>query len=187
MTDRDSLLAAVLAAPDEDTPRLVYADACDETGDHDRAEFVRVQVELARIEATPNWRYHTRGKLHERYIDLLVREGELKDTEAFLSWCGRLVCRISCETEYRRGFVESVTCSSQDWLAHSAAILAAHPVRRVALTDLPAPGPLANTYVIPVLEDGSGYFGSLAFTRDGAGGWRCDRWPGITFTLTLPD
>ena len=33
MTDRDALYAAVLAAPDDDTPRLVYADWLTAQGD----------------------------------------------------------------------------------------------------------------------------------------------------------
>ena len=47
MTDGDALFAAVLAEPDEDTPRLAYADWLDENGDPARAEFIRVQVALA--------------------------------------------------------------------------------------------------------------------------------------------
>lgn len=43
MSDEDALLAAILADPDEDTPRLVYADWLQEHGDADRAEFIRLQ------------------------------------------------------------------------------------------------------------------------------------------------
>lgn len=50
MTDRDALLAAVLASPDDDLPRLVYADWLEEHGDADRAAFIRLQVEKARAE-----------------------------------------------------------------------------------------------------------------------------------------
>jgi uncharacterized protein (TIGR02996 family) len=49
MTDEDALLAAVVAAPDDDTPRLAYADWLDEHGQPDRAEFIRVQVARARL------------------------------------------------------------------------------------------------------------------------------------------
>jgi len=48
MTDREALHRAVLADPDDDTLRLVYADALEEEGDSRRAAFVRSQVELAR-------------------------------------------------------------------------------------------------------------------------------------------
>jgi uncharacterized protein (TIGR02996 family) len=43
-----ALLNACRAAPADDTPRLVLADWLDEHDDPDRAEFVRVQCELAR-------------------------------------------------------------------------------------------------------------------------------------------
>ncbi len=43
MNDGDALLAAIIANPDDDTPRLVYADWLDENGDETRAEFIRVQ------------------------------------------------------------------------------------------------------------------------------------------------
>src|SRR5262245_51579788 len=47
--DAVALYQAILAHPDDDTPRLVYADWLDEHGDHDRAEFIRVQCRLARM------------------------------------------------------------------------------------------------------------------------------------------
>ncbi len=44
MSDRAALLAAVAARPDDDLPKLVFADWLDEHGDPDRAEFVRLSV-----------------------------------------------------------------------------------------------------------------------------------------------
>ena len=49
MTDREALYRAVLADPDDDTLRLVYADALEEEGDARRAAFIRSQIELARL------------------------------------------------------------------------------------------------------------------------------------------
>lgn len=51
MTDREALLRAVVANPDDDTPRLIYADCLDELGgdaNAARARFIRLQVELSR-------------------------------------------------------------------------------------------------------------------------------------------
>ena len=48
--DELALLRGVEAAPDDDLPRLVYADWLDEHGRHARGEFIRVQCELASIE-----------------------------------------------------------------------------------------------------------------------------------------
>jgi uncharacterized protein (TIGR02996 family) len=50
-----SLLASVLASPEQDGPRLVYADWLTERGDP-RGQFIREQVQLAGLEETdPRW------------------------------------------------------------------------------------------------------------------------------------
>jgi uncharacterized protein (TIGR02996 family) len=49
MADRDAFLAAIRADPDDDTNRLVYADWLDDHGQPQRAEFIRLQCELARL------------------------------------------------------------------------------------------------------------------------------------------
>ena len=52
MDERRALIAAIIANPDEDTPRLAFADWLQEHGDeHDRAraEFIRLQVKAARL------------------------------------------------------------------------------------------------------------------------------------------
>jgi uncharacterized protein (TIGR02996 family) len=46
-TDRAGFMAKIIAEPEEDTHRLAYADWLDENGEPDRAEFIRVQCELA--------------------------------------------------------------------------------------------------------------------------------------------
>jgi uncharacterized protein (TIGR02996 family) len=50
MSDESALLAAIRAAPADDAPRLVYADWLDEHGQPERAEFIRVQIALARTD-----------------------------------------------------------------------------------------------------------------------------------------
>jgi uncharacterized protein (TIGR02996 family) len=50
MSDRAALEAGIVARPDDDTARLVFADWLDEHGEHSRAEFVRLQIEWERAE-----------------------------------------------------------------------------------------------------------------------------------------
>src|SRR5215216_6655639 len=50
--ENPALLAAIIAHPDEDTPRLMYADWLDENGDPARAEFIRLQCAAAEREHT---------------------------------------------------------------------------------------------------------------------------------------
>lgn len=55
MSDENALLAAIAAHPLDDTPRLVFADWLDERGDPAdvaKAEFIRVQCELAQLPAS---------------------------------------------------------------------------------------------------------------------------------------
>jgi uncharacterized protein (TIGR02996 family) len=50
MTDGDALYRAILDQPDDDAPRLVWADWLEEHGDPERATFVRLQCEWATID-----------------------------------------------------------------------------------------------------------------------------------------
>lgn len=71
MTDRTAFLEAILSQPDEDLPRLIFADWLEEQGDAARAEFIRVQCDLARLpRRSPDWR-----ALAEREMDLLSVHG----------------------------------------------------------------------------------------------------------------
>ncbi len=51
--DERAMLAAVVADPDADLLRLVYADWLDDHGRPERAEFIRLQCELRHATATP--------------------------------------------------------------------------------------------------------------------------------------
>ena len=47
--EREALQSAVLENPDDDLPRLVFADWLDENGDPERARFIRAQIALATV------------------------------------------------------------------------------------------------------------------------------------------
>lgn len=54
MTPEQAFLADILANPDDDTPRLIYADWLEEDGPNHRAELIRVQCELAKLPDMPD-------------------------------------------------------------------------------------------------------------------------------------
>lgn len=118
MTDYDALYAAILDRPEDDTPRLVLADWCDDHGDPERAEFIRVQMELARGD-----------ELHWRMNPLRFRTADILDKHA-VTWAAPLdVCGFEEYGEvvirhhphlphgrrptakFRRGFVSEVRLS----------------------------------------------------------------------------
>lgn len=53
MTTHDALLAAVLANPQDDVVRAAYADHCRENGQEELADFIEVQLELAKLPTEP--------------------------------------------------------------------------------------------------------------------------------------
>lgn len=120
MSTEADLLRAIRDNPDEDTPRLMYADCIEEDGDSARAEFIRVQIERARLpEHDP-----ARRALEDREHELLA-EHECAwlgvapdDTDELTEW------------EFERGFLHEVAASPIFMNGPGAGLCAAHPVRR---------------------------------------------------------
>jgi uncharacterized protein (TIGR02996 family) len=142
MTDTDALLAAILSDPADDTVRLAYADAIEEHGQHDRAEFIRCQIEIARIHGDPDCLHPLDiGPDLERKRLLRARERELfpvlyRDQlpGPFVPNLDGRVGRDAPHAHYSRGFVSSVTCTAANWLAHHGAIYW-HPSQTVECTN----------------------------------------------------
>lgn len=91
-TDELALLAAVLAAPDNDLPRKILADYWQEHGQEERAEFVRVQCELAGLPGDPSTPHPLDNLVElERKRHLRRRERELLSWGNADAWfCGTL-------------------------------------------------------------------------------------------------
>jgi uncharacterized protein (TIGR02996 family) len=71
MNERDALMRAICEHPDEDTPRLVFADWLQEHGDEARAEFIRLEIQLARGQYQPS----EEARLKRRVKKLLTTHG----------------------------------------------------------------------------------------------------------------
>jgi len=132
MTEHAAFLNAILERPDDDLPRLVYADYLEETGDAERAEFIRVQLELANSEEdAPN-----RPWLETREEELLKVHGE---------W--RLPIRGI--QRFHRGFIESMATTA-DWLIGAGPVLRLAPVRELRVIN--ADNAIAALAQVPGLE-----------------------------------
>lgn len=156
MTDDDALLGSVLAHPVDDLPRLVYADYLEETGDAvqiRRAEFIRVQCELARIGPT------LAGAFSESLLALRTRERILQSEyrEAWLAPLrrrGEPLFSPSCHGHFRRGFVEIVWMPARQFLWKAELLFDRTPVRelRVTLTTVDEVAELMNGPQVARLE-----------------------------------
>lgn len=140
MTDADRpFLNAILAAPDDDAPRLVYADFLDERGEGERAEFIRLAVAHRR-----EWPDHDYPPHYEDYRESCRRLFEAGDRLIrAMGWKrvnGGLIWHFDCDGMYfqcPRGLVEFVSSPAVNFLRHADAITATHPVRQVRLETWP--------------------------------------------------
>ena len=103
--NHDDFLRAIIENPDDDALRLVFADWLEERGENDRAEFIRVQIELARLPEGDR----RRRRLEEREEELLSRNEE--------EWVGPIRDRV-VSWVFHRGFITEVTVTVQEYLSN---------------------------------------------------------------------
>jgi uncharacterized protein (TIGR02996 family) len=123
MDQASAFLQAILESPDDDVPRLVYADWLDEQGESAataRAALIRVQFALRDLPADDPRRL----QLEECERDLLVAH-ESAWTDPLRRHCHVQRCR------FRGGFVERVVISVEDFLAEAERLFTLAPVREV--------------------------------------------------------
>ncbi len=116
-------LEDIIAHPDDDTPRLIFADWLDDEGDSTRAEFIRVQIERARL---PEWDAgQVRLRLRERELlaEHLSWKRELPEIKGVHWW------------EFRRGFVATASFANFATLKTQARrAFAATPIEQVSIS-----------------------------------------------------
>jgi uncharacterized protein (TIGR02996 family) len=121
-SEAEAFLRAVFDTPEDDTARLAYADWLDEHDQPARAEFIRVQVELARLIEPIKKRTKTQEK---RITKLVTRERELfaRHSDEWLAGLGAIRSVID-ETVFKRGFLTRVRMTgvavTDDHLRHLA-------------------------------------------------------------------
>lgn len=113
----------IVAHPDDDAPRLILADWLDDHGDEHtaaRAEFIRVQIELSRLDNhAPRWRELTQRqsellRLHER------------------AWLGPLAGIVTHAT-WQRGFVQRVKLGVRQFMDNADELFRQAPVLHLQL------------------------------------------------------
>lgn len=107
MTEKDAFVADILERPEENAPRLVFADWLEDHDEPDRAAFIRAQC-----------------------------GGDAGAVNTFAmrlpSWAGPLA-ELSERVEFHRGFVEVAHVHAETFLAHAEAMLRLAPLRMVRL------------------------------------------------------
>ncbi len=125
MLSDNSFLQTILAHPDDDGPRLVYADWLEERGECDRAELIRLQC---------------LGGPDERIRELLSRHGR--------RWAGP-VARHAYGYSFKRGFVGEFAIEASVLLQHAEEIFHGIPVALVRV--IGARSAMRQLFELPLL------------------------------------
>lgn len=151
MNTEAGFLKSIIAEPEEDLNRLVFADWLSDHGQDRRGEFIRVQIELSRLVDLPlNPRTLGSGPaLRQREHALWFTEGVYEDfASLFPRWFPRFAISPGGYDSFvlvRRGFLDSVTCTTGQWYRFARRLCEAGPIQRVEVTDK-RPGPPGGEY-----------------------------------------
>jgi uncharacterized protein (TIGR02996 family) len=119
---RQALLQGILDAPEDDAPRLVFADWLDDNDEPARAEFIRAQIQLApTAEDDPS------------YEGLRKRAGQLLSCHR-KEWVKEVPGWARHEVTFARGFVQDVVCTAASFARRGARLFESSPVRGIRLT-----------------------------------------------------
>jgi uncharacterized protein (TIGR02996 family) len=134
MNEREALLHAVCENPDDDAPRLVFADWLQENGEDDRAEFIRLQIETAGL---PDGKKKQNRQAREK--ELLDRHKDewsepLKPYFAYY-YSGIYAHHYAPPVTFQRGFVETIAMDVNTFIARGAEAFALAPIRGLRLQD----------------------------------------------------
>ena len=127
MNEEEALLQAVLEHPDDDGPRLAYAEWAERQPEESvraRAAFIRAQIAILRmddaaIDRGESYRHETLSdRLREQYGVL---------------WAGPIPA-MAQDYAFGRGFVEYIRISARGFLDRAAELFAVAPIQHVDLT-----------------------------------------------------
>jgi uncharacterized protein (TIGR02996 family) len=123
---QDRLLAAICAAPDDDAPRLAYADWLQASGDPDQAEFIRAQIAVAHAHA---------GRGSEPVPPELPARVKALERQHGRRFAGVIADRAR-DYSFKRGLVEQIRVDVVTLAQHADALLGSAPVRSLAIAPL---------------------------------------------------
>ena len=126
----NELLAEVLADPEADAPRMVYADWLTQAGDP-RGEFIALQLERDRLgEGAPAQLAERKAELLKKHKKAWVGEFACTRIEYGFEGGGDYVRGTPTKCHFRRGFVDSVDMQVFDFIRNAPGVFAREPLRR---------------------------------------------------------
>jgi len=122
VTEEAAFLERICSEPEEDAPRLIFADWLDDRRDS-RGHFIRVQIALSRMPIDAPGR----EQLQNREATLLSRHQA--------KWSAPLR-GIACSTEFSRGFIDTVNVEGRVFLRRHDELFRLAPIRNIRFLDV---------------------------------------------------
>jgi uncharacterized protein (TIGR02996 family) len=132
-----AFLADILEHPQDDAPRLIYADWLTDNGNPERGEFIRIQIERSHLDEDDP----AQDELERRENHLLAAHPE---------WYGSAARWVHEGATFRRGFLDGLEGRPSDLVRAGAILLAKEPIRAVSLTR--SQTGLAKVLALPGME-----------------------------------
>jgi len=128
MSADEGFLDAILASPEDNAPRLVYADWLEENGRPERAALIRVQIELATTpDYLPRWSVL---KTRERALLEAYQAEWLRPLEHIRDDAGK---DDSKRWTFKRGFVAHAVLAAPTFVRHAEELARLVPLRSLRL------------------------------------------------------
>lgn len=127
MIGREAFIKDIAENLYDDTPRLIFADWLEDHGEHEYAEFIRVQVELEPMR--DQYEIPRAAELHQREDELRQDHTSLGDMPTdWNDW------KKGMSIEFRRGFPDLLCCPARSFIEFGPAIREQHPtIRRTVI------------------------------------------------------
>jgi uncharacterized protein (TIGR02996 family) len=143
--ERESLLQAVIESPDDNAVRLVYADWLQEHGqgtDHDRAQFIRLQVQAEQQPA------HSRRRCELKWEAERLLGRHRREWLSVLPWWAD----DFGGSFFQRGFVNEMYVRSNHFVEEFPELPRREPVMELCLNSSPDKVPVKKVLALPGLE-----------------------------------
>jgi uncharacterized protein (TIGR02996 family) len=127
MTHHDAFLHSIIESPEDDAPRLIYADWLEERGDPRRAEFIRLQCRLAGMaEGDP------------ARADLLDREWELLTVyrQRWQPQATSVLAKYPFGSAFLRGFLARLNLPAAVLLENGDELFRTYPLEELRIRDV---------------------------------------------------
>lgn len=119
MTDRDAFIRTICESPDDDAPRLVFADWLEEHGDQEWARFIRMRPPEVKMDTFNLGAALTMCRVKIAGINVLSYFGQVNPPQATI----------------RHGFISRIRLPLAAFMEHARELFQAAPITEVELSD----------------------------------------------------